>query len=399
MVECWFPYGETEVHVSIPLREFLGVVEPKIGEVVRDVEAAVREVAERPLSCEPLSEMSEASTISIGVDGGLPPKAIIQALSGLLDVIEAERGLEGVSIIIGLGLRTRGGGRLLELIRRSLPRGVELRIHTAQSEVEELGRTRRGNTVEVSKPLIEGEVRILISQFHPDPLSGFKGPHTALIPQLSGFKAIEMSRSLYHQGSTGLGVVEDNPILMDSWDALRLMGVDASLILVTDHRGGVVDTLYGEAEAVWDKALNDYGDIYSVEVESADIYILSPGGGRFDFDLYHSLWALRALRKPKRGGRIILVAECGEGLGAPGLSKLSGVERLSELRRRYMLGGEVLHLLRSLQRSMRIQLVSALPRHLAEPLTLTVYGAVNDAYEDAGRGRVAVIPYALSITP
>ncbi len=399
MVECWLPYGETEVHVSIPLRDLLGVVEPKIGEVIRDVETAVREAAESPINCESLSDMAEASTISIGVDGSLPQKTAVSALSGLLEVIEEKRGLGGVSITIGLGLRTRGINRLLKLFRESLPRGVEIRGHIAKSEVEELGKTRRGTIVRVSKTLLEGEVRILVGEFHPDPLAGFKGPHTTILPQLSGFEAIEADRRLYHQGSTGLGVVEDNPILRDSWEALRLTGVDASLLLVTDHRGGVIDLLYGEAEAVWGKALTEYRDLYSVEVEPADTYILSPGGGRFDFDLYHSLWALRILRKPKKGERIILVAECREGLGVQGLSKLAGVEKLSELKRRYMLGGDILHLMRSLQRSAEICLVSMLPNHLVEPLGLEAYRAVNDAFEAVGRGRVLVLPYALSIIP
>lgn len=399
MVECWLPYGYTEVHVSIPLRDLAGVVEPKIGEVIRDVETAVREAAENPINCEALSEMAEASSISIGVDGSLPTETAISALSGLLGIIGERCRLEDVSIIIGFGLRTRGVQRLLKQFRESLPRGVEIRGHTAQSETEELGKTRRGTTVKVSKPLQEGEVRILVGEFHPDPLAGFKGPHTAILPQLSGFETIEDDRRLHHQGSTGLGVVDGNPILRDSWEALRLTGVDASLLLVTDHRGGVIDILYGEAEALWSEALAEYRDLYSVDVEPADVYILSPGGGRFDFDLYHSLWALKALGKPERGSRIILVAECGEGLGAEGLLKLAGVEKLGELKRRYMLGGDVLHLLRSLQRAADILLVSTLPTHLAEPLGLEVYRAVNDAFEAAGRGRVLILPYALSITP
>jgi len=29
LVECWLPYGRTEVHVSVPLRNLIGMVEPK----------------------------------------------------------------------------------------------------------------------------------------------------------------------------------------------------------------------------------------------------------------------------------------------------------------------------------------------------------------------------------
>jgi nickel-dependent lactate racemase len=265
--------------------------------------------------------------------------------------------------------------------------------------VEELGKTTYGTAIEVSKPFLEGEVRIIIGEFHPDPLTGFKGPHSVILPQLSGFKTLEMGRRLYYQSLTGPGVIGGNPLLIDSQEAARLTGVDASLLLVTDHKGSVIDLLYGDVEAVWERALTEYHDLYTVEVEGADVYVVSPGGGRFDFDLYHSLWALRGVEKLRRGARIILVAECGEGLGAPALSKLAGVERLSELRRRHMLGGEALHFLRSTQRGVEILFVSALPRHLAEPLGLKAYPAANDALDAAGRGKVIILPYGLSIIP
>ena len=397
MVECWLPYGETEVHISVPLKEFQGVVEPKIGGVVRDLGSAVYKALRRPVGGEPLKDLvEEASSISIGLDGGMPRGVLLAALSALLGAVEAAGGLEGVRVIVGNCLR--GDRLLLRALRDSLP-GIDVLEHRAHSPCVELGKTSRGTVVRVSQPFMEGELRLILGEFHPDPLAGFKGPHSVILPQLSGFRTVEMDRRLYFQGSTGLGILEKNPILEDSRAALALAGVDASLLIVTDHRGGVVDLLYGDVEACWDRVLVEYHDLYSVDVDDANIYVVSPGGGRFDLDLYHSLLALRSLERPKRGSSILLVAECRGGLGAPALSRLSGVEKVRELRRRYMLGAEALQVLRSMQRTAKVLLVSALPRHLAEPLGLGVYAAANDAFEAVGGGRVLVLPYGLSITP
>lgn len=399
MVECWLPYDETEIHVSIPLREFLGVVEPKIGSVIREVTRGVREATERPVGCPSLVEIvQEASKISIGVDGSLPPRIITQAVSGLSKVIQEERGLKDVTIVVGVSPRRREKQHLSEILRRALPHEVTLYIHGIDSAVEGLGMTTQGTTVRVSRPFIEGDVRIAVGEFHPDPLTGFKGPYNVILPKLSDFKTIEMSRRLYYQGSTGPGVIDENPLLVESQEATRLTGVDATLLLVTDHMGEVIDLLFGDVEAVWEKTLTEYHDLYSVRVDSADVYVVSPGGGRFDFDLYHSLWALKWMEKSEIDVRIILTAECRDGLGAPALSKLSRIERLTELKRRHMLGGEALHLLRSIQRRAKVLLVSALPRHLADPLGLRVYAAANDALEAVEGGKTLVIPYGLSIT-
>jgi len=120
----------------------------------------------------------------------------------------------------------------------------------------------------------------------------------------------------------------------------------------------------------------------------ADIVVVSAGGIKFDFDLYHGVWALHnASQVAKKGSTIILLAECSEGLGADGLTKLSQVDRLSELRRRFMLGGEAVHLIKSTLRRNEVVLVSALPGYLAKPLGFSLARTANDALSSVVEGR------------
>ncbi len=175
--------------------------------------------------------------------------------------------------------------------------------------------------------------------------------------------------------------------------------------MVTNGRGELVAAFSGGLEESWGEALKALGESYKVSAEAnADVIVVSAGGSRFDYDLYSSVWALNSVAKiAKKGATIILLAECPEGLGADGLSTLSQVETLSELRRRYMLGAKAVYLIKSVLRRNEIFLVSALPSYLAEPLGFSVERTANEALRNVygkRRGKqTLVVTHGCSTVP
>ena len=81
------------------------------------------------------------------------------------------------------------------------------------------------------------------------------------------------------------------------------------------------------------------------------------------------LWALKNISNilDKRG-TIIFLAECSEGLGASAFEKLSRINRLNELRRRYLIGAEAVYLMKTTAQKNRLTLITSLPNYLIEPL-------------------------------
>jgi len=145
--------------------------------------------------------------------------------------------------------------------------------------------------------------------------------------------------------------------------------------------------------------------MYRVTVDRrADIVVVSPGGHPSDINLYQSYKALdNALEVTKRGGVIILVAECPEGHGNQvfydwmvRFGELKTVER--EIKRNFILGGhKAYYLLKALQNH-QIIVVSSLPDYYASNIfhlktARAVNDALNEAFNIAGRNaRVYVIP-------
>jgi nickel-dependent lactate racemase len=128
-----------------------------------------------------------------------------------------------------------------------------------------------------------------------------------------------------------------------------------------------------------------------VEVDRrADIVVVSPGGYPADINLYQAYKALdNSLEVVKRGGVVILVAECPEGHGNQifyewmmKFEDLRAVER--EIKRNFELGGhKAYYLLKALQNH-QIILVSSLPDYYASNIfKMKTARAVNDALREA----------------
>jgi len=409
LVECWLPYGKTEVHISIPLRNLLGTAEPDLGQPATNQREAVTESLMNPLGTKPLIEaIDPGATVSIALDGTIAPHVATAAVSSIVEqIVLAGSSSDNIAVVIGNGCREQSDQGLVEALKgdESLE-GISVVEHSRRSiNLVEVGTTSGKTSVAVHRSFAEADLHIVVGEVVLDPFTGFRGAHSTILPGISGPATIEENRRRVFEENAAPGVIEANPVLADVMEATRLAGVDFAVNLIPNPNGRLLKAFSGGVEESWRRAVHELGDSYRVKAESnADIIVTSSGGSKFDFDLYNGIWALQsASLVAKRGATIILLAECSEGLGVDGITKLSHIDSLSELRRRYLLGGEAVHLIKSTIRSNEIVLVSALPDHIAEPLGFTVERTANDglsAVANRRRGkRTLVVTHGCSTLP
>ncbi len=409
MVECWLPYGKTEVYVSVPLRSLLGTVEPNEGQPSLNPRETILESIRDPIGQRKLSNIVEPGTrVALAIDGTITPLLAASAVSSVVEsLLQNGASTENVSIIIGNGLRGRSNPDMVKALQE-LEGMQSLRLveHSRDAEnLKSIGTTSRGTEVEISSQFAGADVRIAVGEVLVDHFTGLRGAYSAIVPAISGRATIEHNRSLSFKGDEAPGVIEGNPIYADGMEAALMAGVDLAVNLVTNGRGELIVACSGSLKETWERAVTDLGDSYKVRAEAnADVIIVSSGGSRFDFDLYNSVWALNGLSSiTKKGATIILLAECSEGLGAEGLSTLSQVDTLSELRRRYMLGAKAVYLIKSILRRNEVVLVSALPGYIAEPMGFTVERTANEALRkvfERRRGKhTLVVTHGCSTVP
>lgn len=409
MVEVWLPYGKTEVHISVPLRNLLGTVEPDKGQPSANPFETITESLGTPIESKTIGELVKPrAKVAIAIDGTLSPGLAAYAASSVVwSLNQSGVPSENITLVVGNGRREHGYQELISVLQGSnILKGLDIVEHNRNSaSVTRVGTTSTGTNVEVCSSFTGADSRIVIGEVLIDHFSGLRGAHSTVLPALSGKAAIEHSRGLSFSGEVVPGVPDENPVHADQVEASRLVGVDMAVQLVTNGYGELVSAFSGDLEATWGSAIATLGESYRVKAEpNADIIVVSAGGSRFDFDLYNAVWALRGVSPiVKRGATIILLAECADGMGAEGLETLAQVDTLSELRRRYMLGARAVHVIKTALRGNEVVLVSALPGYLAEPLGLSVERTASDALErvtQRRRGRrTLVVTHGCSTVP
>jgi nickel-dependent lactate racemase len=409
MVECWLPYGKTEVHISIPIRNLIGTAEPDKGKPAINPEDVLKESLQNPIDSKKLGDMVEPrDRVAVAIQGTIIPPLATSVVSSIVEILrQTDVSPNDITVLVGNGLRERSNPDLIEALQASERlQGLGIVEHNRNSgNLTTIGTTSRKTEVEISQPFASADVRIVVGEVMLDHFTGLRGAQNTILPALSGQTTIEQNHRLSFSSEVTPAVYEGNPVHADVMEAAFMTKVDLALHLVTNHNGELLTACAGDLEKSWGNAVSELGTSYMVKAEAdADIIVVSAGGSRFDFDLYHSIWALSSVSGiAKKGATIILLAECSEGLGADGFMKLSQVDTLSELRRRYMLGARAVHLIKSTLRRNEVIFVSALPSYHIESLGVSVERTANDALRSVvgrRRGRrTLVVTHGCSTIP
>ncbi len=398
MVDVWLPYGKTDVCIRVPARNLLGTIEPLERQGAPDGKAEVERALKDPIpiGSKRLSEIAKPeSKVAIVVDDGTrkTPSEMM-----LLPVL-AELNLAGVrddniTIIFGCGThRSVKPEEAVELLGEEVLKRVKTVSHDYRAtDLVYLGTTKtHGNKVFVNRVFAEADVRVLLGDVGFHYYAGYGGGRKSVLPAVCGEETIKHNHVMLLHANARTGNLEENPVHQDMTEAAKLAKVDFVVNVVQNKKGEIVKAFAGDLEEAFLEAVKLVNEMYRLTVERrSDILVVSAGGYPADINLYQAYKALdNAVDAVKRGGVIILVAECPEGHGnqvfydwMARLGDLKNVER--EIRRNFVMGGhKAYYLLKALQNH-QIILVSSLPDYYATSIfKFKTARAVNDAMTEA----------------
>ena len=411
MVDVWLPYGKTDVCVRVPARNLLGSIQPKKKPIAADAKAEVERALKEPIGTKKLSEIAKPEhKVAIVVDDATrQAPSDMMLLPVLAELNAAGVQDENITVIFGCGthraVTTEEANRLLgeEVLKR-----VKTVSHDCKArDLVYVGTTKtRGNKVYLNRAFAEADVKVLVGDVDFHYYAGYGGGRKSVLPAVAGEETIKHNHALLLHANARTGVLAGNPLHEDMTEAARLAKVDFIVNVVANSKGKIVKAFAGDLEQAFLEAVKAVDAMYRVTVNRrADIVVASAGGYPGDIDLFQAYKALdNALEVVKRGGVVILVAECPEGHGNQvfydwmvRFSELKAVER--EVKRNFVLGGhKAYYLLKALQNH-QIILVSSLPDYYAvNVFKLKTASAVNDAFNEAlknagSQARVWVMPY------
>ncbi len=395
MVDVWLPYGKTEVCARIPTRNFLGSIEPKERLGVADSRREIERALSQPIGTKRLNEIAkEGNKAAIVVDDSTRATPSHLMASPLLDELNmAGVRDEDITIIFGCGShRAVKQNELERLVGEEVLERVKTISHDHKSGDQIfLGKTSFGTKVYVNKVFAEADVKVLTGDIGLHYYAGYGGGRKSVLPAVSSAETIQHNHAMLLESKATTGVLEGNPVHEDMVEAAKLAKVDFILNIVTNSKQELVQAYAGDLEHAFYEGVKLVNEMYKVTVDRrADIVVVSSGGHPFDIDLFQAYKGINnALEAVKRGGVIVLVAECPEGHGNEvfyeWMTSFDDLKRMEkEIKKRFILGGhKAYYLMKALQRT-QVILVSVIPDYYAvNTFRLRTARALNDAFRDA----------------
>ena len=191
-------------------------------------------------------------------------------------------------------------------------------------QIVRLGGTSGGIPVELNRALLEHDHVILIggASFHY--FAGFTGGRKLICPGLASARTISETHKLAFDCETlsrcegvDTGLLDGNAVNEAFMEAVAKINPVFAMTTVVNDAGAVVDLFCGNWITSHRAACDAYATEHTIKIaEKRDLVIASCGGFPHDINMIQAHKTLdAAARACKRGGTIILLAECADGLG------------------------------------------------------------------------------------
>ncbi|AYK15748.1 MAG: nickel-dependent lactate racemase [Methanosarcina flavescens] len=385
-------FGSTGVEFEIPERNLASVILPLEPEIKEDPFSLVKKALENPIKSKRLSEIvNPDSRIAIIVSDVTRPTPTEKILPPLLEELYLGGAKdENITIIFALGLhRLQTEEECRQLVGEEIFEKIRCIQHD-RKRCRYLGETSFGTPVEVFEEVVNSDVIISTGSVEFHYYAGYGGGGKSILPGVSSEKSILSYHSFYSKLFEGdpLSGRADNPARQNIEEAARIAGLDFILNVVLDGKRRIVAAVAGDFIKAHRKGTGIVDFMYKVPVEPADAVVVSCGGFPKDINLFQATKSLEnAVYAVKKGGSIVLVAECAEGIGDSIYERWSREcktpdEVVQKFRKCFEFGGHKAATVGRAAKDFKLYLVSKLPETESRSAFFIPVTSVEEALEN-----------------
>jgi nickel-dependent lactate racemase len=391
----------------------LDILTPNRVELGLVGEEAIKDALQNPIGTKRLSEIVKpGEKIAIVTSDVTRPMPTCLVMPHLLNELYAAGAKPSdITLVFALGSHRK---QTPEEMRKLAGERAFSEIRCVDSDPDDcvrLGVTKCGTPVDITRVVAEADRRICLGNIEFHYFAGYSGGGKALMPGVSTRAAIQQNHSRMVEPEARAGKLDGNPIREDIEEAAKLCGIDFILNVVLDEHKKVIRAVAGDAVKAHRVGCAFLDTLYIKKIKArADIVIVSQGGAPKDLNLYQTQKALDNARNAvKKGGIVILIGSCREGLGERTFEKWmtespSPEFMVERIKRDFQLGGHKAAAIAMVLQDADIYLVSELPPDFVRNIFLTPFktaqAALDAALHKFGRGATVIaMPYGGSTLP
>jgi len=321
-----------------------------------------------------------------------------------------------IAIIFATGIhRAVRPDEKIELLTPFIAQRIRTIDHDAYdlSHLVQLGAMEDGMPIEVNRALKDFSKIILTGAVGFHYFAGFSGGRKSICPGLTSAQTIEATHMLaldFERGGrragVGAGLLQGNAV-NEACERIAAMVDPAFLVnAIVDERGRVEQVFAGHWRAAHRRACDVYSSSHTEQIRSKrEVVIVSCGGSPYDINMIQAYKALdMGAEACVKGGAIILLAECRDGLGRADFLKWfdSPDSRAleSRLRDSYEVNGQTAWALLTKTERFRVYLLSELGDDEVRRMRMVPVRSLGEALADVGQdARGYVIPRGAALLP
>jgi lactate racemase len=312
-------YGQSHLPVQVP--DGATVLRPKPVPGLPDDAQAIRDALRNPFASLPLrarvKPTDQVVILFSDITRPMPSDRVLPVLLDELSHVPRER----VTLINAVGThRANTPAELERMLGADIVRDYRILQHNAwdDANLANLGVSLQGHPLSVNRTYLCSTFKILTGYIQPHIFAGYSGGPKAVLPGVAGFNTIMANHSyaMLNDPRAAWGVTAGNPIWEEMRELALLTQPDFLLNVTANRERQICAVFAGALEEAHKTGINYVRETAMTGfAKPFDIVITSNDGYPADINLYQSVKGMScAAQIVKRGGAIIMAAECRDGV-------------------------------------------------------------------------------------
>jgi lactate racemase len=382
-------YGKGHFEVHVPDKNLAGIILPNELTGVKDEQAEIRRALENPIGSPRLREkVKKGMKVVVIISDATRPCPSYRFLPLLLDEINAGGVPDGdITVVIALGSH-----------RHSTPEEQKYLLGPAYGRVrcidhdkhdcKYIGTSSFGHKIEIFREVVDAGFIVCTGNTEYHYFAGYSGGVKAVLPGCASHDTIEINHAMMVSPKAETGRL-DSPIRQEIDEVPGMLDIGFLLDVVLNSKKEIVAAVAGDVMKAHREGIKYVDRMYSVRIPEADIVITSAGGYPKDINMYQAQKAMDNCKHVvKKGGTMILVAQCTECLGndvfACWVDEATTIEaQARRMDERFELGGHKASVIAKTAMKCDIVLISDIPADTVRKMFLIPAGSPQEALDAA----------------
>ena len=324
-------FGKSGLAIELPVGFRYRFLEARSAQPLPDPIAAIEDALDSPMGCPPLAEMArgrQSAAISVcDITRPAPNRLTLPPVLRRLEQGGIPR--SGITILIATGLhRPATDAEIREIVGESIAAEYRVENHFARelSQHRYLGESSSGTPVYIDERFVAADLHITLGFIEPHLMLGYSGGRKLIAPGLAAQESIKVFHSprFMREPKAVEGSIEDNPLHKELIEISRMARHDFMLDAALTRTRAIAGVFAGSPYEAHPRGVEFVSKVMLETLDApVDAVITTAAGYPLDLTFYQAVKGITAASHiVKPGGKILLMAACEEGPGAPEFSRM-----------------------------------------------------------------------------